>query len=546
MAGETEELDLRKLLRALRRRKVLILGVAAAMVASVLLLSFLQPTLYQGRAKVLVEPAGSDAVLAPAAAPIQDPTLTIDTEIEIIESPPLRAAVIEELGPVREVQAVRVDETLIIEILGESDEATRAAEVTNVYTSTYLTLRRQQAVADLLSAAEEIRDKIGELQPQLADLAPFPSEPEDPDAGRRAVLSEQQARLEERLEELEVQAALTSGGVELVNEASIPASPEQPKPIRNGVLALVAGLLVGLALASLLEYLDDAIHTREDLARAVLDVPVLGAIPALASQGMVGGVPALIASREPDSSAAEAYRALRTSVQLLGVERPLRSLQISSPAMGEGKTTTVANLAVVLVGSGQRVVAVDCDLRRPSLHEHFGLSSRRGFTSVLACEAELVEVLQPVPGHPRLMVLASGATPPNPSELLGSTATSSLLFELQSTFDVVLVDSPPVLPVTDATLLAAWVDATVLVAHAGQTSRRQLRASIDVLRQADAPLAGTVLNAALPEPGYTYTYGRERPNRFSTGMVRLGRPNIPGKGKASPRVTSPVEDLAEG
>lgn len=546
MAGEAEELDLRRYLRALRRRKYLILAVVTSLVTSALVLSFLQPTLYQGQAKVVVEPPGFDVVLDPGAAASQDPTLTIDTEIEIIESPPLRAAVTETLGPVLEVHAARVNETLIIEIKGESDEAARAAEVTNVYTSTYLALRRQQAAAELLTAAEQVQTKIDELQPELDALALDPPAPEDANAGRPAVLSEQQARLEERLEELEVRAALTSGGVELVNEASLPSSPNQPKPVRNGILALVAGLIVGLSLACLREYLDDAVQTREDLARTVVDVPVLGVIPAQAGRRSTGGAPGLVASSEPESPAAEAYRALRTSVQLLGVERPLRTLQITSPALGEGKTTTVANLAVVLAGFGQRVVVVDCDLRRPTLHGLFGLSNRRGFTSVLAGDAELADALQPVPDHPHLMLLASGAVPPNPSEILGSTATSSLLFELQTGFDVVLVDSPPVLPITDSTLLAAWVDATMLVASAGRTSRRQLDTSVELLRRADAPLAGTVLNAALPEPGYAYVYAGGRRGRFPIDAVRHRRPTISRRGKYSTRTVSPEEDLAEG
>ena len=548
MAGEAEELDLRRYLRALRRRKYLILAVLAAMVALVLVLSFLQPTVYQGRARVVVEPAGSEAVFDSAATASQDPTLTIDTEIEIIESPPLRTAVIEKLGPVPEVQADRVDETLIIEIRGRSNEPARAAEVTNVYTSTYLELRRQQAAADLLSAADEIRSKIVELQSQLDTLAASSPDREDVSAGRLAVLGEQQARLEERLEELEVQAALTSGGVELVNEASLPSSPDQPKPLRNGLLAVVAGLIAGLGLACLLEYLDDAIHTREDLARTVVDLPLLGVIPTLVGRRTSSRPSTLVASSEPDSPSAEAYRALRTSVQLLGVERPLRTLQITSPAMGEGKTTTVANLAIVLVRSGQRVVLVDCDLRRPALHELFGLPNDSGVTTVLAGDVELADALQPVPNHPNLAFLASGAIPPNPSELLGSTPTSSLLFELQTNFDVVLVDSPPVLPVTDATLLATWMDATLLVASAGRTTRRQLRDSVALLRRADAPLAGTVLNAASPESGYAvaYAYGSDTGHR-SGGEVGGHRRSAVRRREESPkRSARQVQDLTEG
>src|SRR3954451_13891935 len=184
----------------------------------------------------------------------------------------------------------------------------------------------------------------------------------------------------------------------------------------------------------------------------------------------------------------------------------MHTVQVTSPRAAEGKTTTLANLAVALARAGQRVVMVDCDLRRPRIHDFFGVTNEVGFTSVLLGELPLSEAVQEVPGERLLMLLASGMLPPNPSELLASQRTVQILAALQSESDVVLIDSPPMLPVTDAAVLCARVDATLLVTRAGTTGRRELARAIELLHQVDAPLVGTVFNGVSDESAYGYTY----------------------------------------
>jgi non-specific protein-tyrosine kinase len=207
----------------------------------------------------------------------------------------------------------------------------------------------------------------------------------------------------------------------------------------------------------------------------------------------------------PTSSASEAYRSLRTAIGFIGLDKPLRVIQVTSPSAAEGKTTTIANLAVALANVGKKVVVVDCDLRRPRIHTFFGIPNEVGFTSVLLGEVPLANAAQAV-GRRHLMLLASGQLPPNPSELLSSTRTAQVLATLQAEADVVLVDSPPVLPVTDSAVLSAHVDATLLVIRAGVTTRRQLTRAVEVLEQVAAPLVGTVLNGVTADEGYGYTY----------------------------------------
>jgi non-specific protein-tyrosine kinase len=229
----------------------------------------------------------------------------------------------------------------------------------------------------------------------------------------------------------------------------------------------------------------------------------------------------VVSTIDPKAPAAEAYRSLRTSVQFAALDRPLRTLHVTSPSPSEGKTTTLTNLGVALAQVGQRVIIVCCDLRRPRLHEFFGMSNELGFTSVLLGHVPAANALQDVPGVKGLKILPSGPLPPNPSELLSSPRAAEVLVALQGLADFVLVDSPPVIPVTDAAVLSGLVDATLVVATAGLTTRRQLRQAIETLEQVDAPILGTVLNRV--GSGDSYGYGRYRYYRYERQAGRRWR-----------------------
>jgi capsular exopolysaccharide synthesis family protein len=272
------------------------------------------------------------------------------------------------------------------------------------------------------------------------------------------------------------------------------------------MLGLVVGLMLGVALAFVREQLDDTVKNKDELERATGGLSALALTPTVAGW-KDSAPPQVVSLTEPASPVAEAYRSLRTSVQFIGLHHPIQIIQVTSPNASEGKTTTLANLAVALASSGQRVVVVCCDLRRPRIHEFFAKSNATGFTSVLLGEIPLSRSLQSVPGQSRLALLASGPKPPNPSELLASQRTNQVLSALRSECDVVLVDSPPVLPVTDAAVLSRMVDATILVGTAGRTTRKEYQRAVELLRQVDAPLIGSVLNGVDEEGLYGYGYG---------------------------------------
>ncbi|MBA3652979.1 MAG: CpsD/CapB family tyrosine-protein kinase, partial [Actinobacteria bacterium] len=253
--------------------------------------------------------------------------------------------------------------------------------------------------------------------------------------------------------------------------------------------------------------LDDTVKTVEDIERHAHGKGILGTIPAV-TDWRNRDTARLVTIEDPTAPISEAYRSVRTSLQFIGLRQPLRTLMVTSPMAAEGKTTTLANLAVTLARSGRRVICIDCDLRRPRLHSFFGLSPTTGFTSVLLGDSPLSASLQnvDVTGGGSLRLLASGPLPPNPAELLGTSRVNELLAAVAADADIVLVDAPPLLPITDAVVLSSRVDGVVLVATAQVTSRRHLGRATQLLDQAGAETVGVVFNGATPESGYGYNY----------------------------------------
>ena len=219
----------------------------------------------------------------------------------------------------------------------------------------------------------------------------------------------------------------------------------------------------------------------------------------------VNGSSPLIALRDPRSPAAEAYRTLRTNIQFSSLDKPLHTLLATSTAPDEGKSTTLANLAITMAQAEQRVVLVDCDLRRPSLHTFFDLPNDLGLTTMILAQEDAPPPLQPT-SVPGLSLLASGPLPPRPADILGSRRMEAVIARLRAEADIVLFDTPPVVAVTDAAVLATKVDGVLLVFQAGQTSRERARQARQILEKVKANIVGVVLNNAQIEQGYGY-YG---------------------------------------
>ena len=492
----SSELGLRDYLRILGGRKQLIVVVVLLVVVPAVVFSLLQTPQYEGRAELLLQPRSSETLFDPNTGARADPARQVQNEIRILSSAPVRAAVREQLGSAPKVKATAIGATDLIRVAARNTDPQRAATLANTYSNAYIDYRRKQAVDDVLASSQQVQGKITELQRQI-DSAPA--------GAQRDSLIEAQSLFKRTLDQLQVDGALKQGGAQLVTPAEVPTNPVAPQPVRTAVLALGLGLVLGFSLAVLREFLDDSIKTKDEFERVAQGVPVLGLIPVISSwRGKE--TPYLVSLDDPTSPAAEAYRTLRTSVQFIGLDQPMRTLQVTSANPQEGKTTTLANLAVALARSGSTVAIVCCDLRRPRVHEFFGLRNEVGFTSVLLGKVGLAGAMQEVPDQARLSLLASGPLPPNPSELLSSKRTVEVLGSLQAEYDIVLVDAPPVLPVTDALVLSGRVDATLLVAVAGATTRKEAARAVELLHQVDAPLVGAVLNGVDTEGSYGYAY----------------------------------------
>ncbi|QZY47742.1 tyrosine-protein kinase domain-containing protein [Mycolicibacterium austroafricanum] len=303
--------------------------------------------------------------------------------------------------------------------------------------------------------------------------------------------------------------------------ASIPDEPIIPKTARNIAIGLLLGALLGTGFAILRDMLDNTVKDREVLEE------ITGA-------GIVGSVPldkdrrkqAAISFDRDNSGIAEAFRKLRTNLQFLAVDNPPRVIVVTSSMPSEGKSTTAINIALALAEAEHNVVLVDGDMRRPTLHKYLDLVGAVGFSTVLSGGAALEEALQKT-RFPGLTVLTSGAIPPNPSELLGSLSARKLLSELRAQFDYVIVDSTPLLAVTDAAILAAGADGVLIMARFGQTKREQLTHAVGNLEGVGAPLLGAVFTM-VPTRGsssysYNYSYyGTDGPQRsVRSGLAAL-------------------------
>ena len=292
------------------------------------------------------------------------------------------------------------------------------------------------------------------------------------------------------------------GRVVVEQRAAIPTRPVTPKTLRNTALGLAVGLVLGMGLAVIRDRLDNTVKDRETL-EAITKVGLVGSIPLDKERRQE---PAIAFDRE-NSAIAEAFRKLRTNLQFLAVDNPPRLIVITSSLPGEGKSTTAINIALALAETGNKVVLVDGDMRRPMLDKYLNLVGAVGFSTVLSGRAPLSEVLQET-GFTGLTALTAGPTPPNPSELLGSLAAQKILSDLRAQFDYVIIDSSPLLAVTDAAILAANSDGVLMMARFGQTKRDQLTHAVRNLEDVGASSLGVVftMTPGRGNDSYSYSY----------------------------------------
>lgn len=283
----------------------------------------------------------------------------------------------------------------------------------------------------------------------------------------------------------------TSNLLSVIEPAQLPTTPVSPNVTMNVLLAAVVGFSLALGAALLLEYLDNTVKSTDDLSSDSIGLTSLGAIENVGGSSYQDR---LISSLGPFSSAAESYRQIRTNVQFMAVDQPAKSVLITSSSPEEGKSMTAANMGIIMAQAGLRTTVIDADLRRPVMHKIFKVPNLGGLTDLLSShELEVEEQLKDT-GVENLKIITSGPLPPNPSEILGSQKMMELLQQLEKMSDVIILDTPPVLPVTDAIVLSKRVDGVIVVTKAKYTRRDSLKQALERLNQIGANILGGILN----------------------------------------------------
>jgi succinoglycan biosynthesis transport protein ExoP len=325
----------------------------------------------------------------------------------------------------------------------------------------------------------------------------------------------------QRKREFDVANGNEGNEVSIATPSRLPKSPVGPARLRNIIIAFLLSLGGGIGLAFLLDFLDDTVKSVEDVDRYI-HLPALALIPAGGERGaprlagaLRGGPPpapanttALAMITDARSPIAESYRHLRTSLLLSSAGKPPQRILITSSQPAEGKTTTGINTAFMLAQTGAEVLMIDCDLRRPRLHAQFELPNTKGLTTWLSGEKNLDVLIQTCDKAPNLKVLTSGPVPPNPAELLGSEEMRKLLNILSEKFNHIIIDSPPAISFTDASILSTMVDGVILVVHGGRSSRAVVRRAKQQLLDVGAHVFGVVLNNVKVDARDDYYYSR--------------------------------------
>ena len=503
-------LSLTTYLGVLRRQRRLIAVVAILTAVLGMLPALLEEPVYTSTASVRVSTLDQEGVFRSGGGGDNLPSdraRELATEMEILQSSPVQSAVLARLGedtPDFERPVVtQVGYSEIIEITITAGDAATAADVANTFAEVFIQDRRTRSVEGLVEKANELQEQGAEATAELEAISQQLANPELPPNEvanlqvRQTTLASQAQEFSQRADELGVEAALRGRGTQVISPAELELEPLKGSPIAAGFLGLILGALLGLAIAVVADTAQDQLGSRADLASVRPDAPVLAAVPHADFRGHGG---------RDDFSVQEAYRYLRTGIRVFGLNADLKSVIVTSAVSAEGKSTTAVNLALAMAEAGDRVVLVDCDLRRPTIHTFFDLDNVHGLSSVVVDDVPLDRVISFV--QPNLAIVSAGPSVQNPTEMLGSRRFAAVLEAIVAQADFTILDSPPVLPVADALIAGQLVDGAIVVSRIGGVRRRSIRDLLGRLEEARIPLVGLVANdvaESAPENYYTST-----------------------------------------
>jgi polysaccharide biosynthesis transport protein len=507
---QNETIDLRQYLALVWQWAWLIsLAVVLTGVASFFISRQMTPV-YQATTTLLINEAPSSKTADYTSLMTSERLARTYSEMMVKE--PIKAEVARRLGMPSldgiNITVAPVRDTQLISISVESPDAMHAALIANLLVAVFSDQIQSLQAARFDVSKQSLQQQLTDIEGQIRTTSDQLSTTKDITERDRLENKVTQYRqiystLLSSYEEVRLAETQTTSSVTQVEPALPPHDPIRPRILINTGLAAVVGLMLSLGVIFGIEILDDTLKNPEQITRE-LGLPILGVI---SHYKITESEDVPIAQVQPRSPISEAFRTLRTNVQYASVGRPLHSILVTSPSPGEGKTTVIANLAVVMAQSGRHVTVVDADMRRPTVHKRFGLVNQSGLSGIFVQPTPVLNGALQKTAVSNLTAVTSGSLPPNPSELLGSQRMNEILIQLGIDQEMILIDTPPILAVTDAAVLSSYVDGILLVVKPGSTKTAAARQAILALRRVNANLLGVVLNnMELRHSSYGYYY----------------------------------------
>ena len=513
MQRDTQQISttLRSVFGMVWRRKWGMLLIIILATGSAAYFSYQKTPIYSATSEVQVTPITGNEFEVDFAYFALD---NMDNEVHLVQSAPVAKLADRELGDAAAGGQLSVDvppNTSVLQITYSHPDPQAAADGAQAFAGAYLGYRTRVASDAYARASEALQRQLSELEDSLEE-AETTLDAAAPGSTDEIVAQNEVDQLSIQVAALNAQYLsllapdITPGTI--IQPAVVPTAPSSPNHRQDIAFGFAVGVVLAWGYAFLRDRLDDRVHGRSDLEAAV-QAPTLAVVPKVEvgrRKKKYRDAAQLVTIVAPGSPAAEAYRTLRTNLQFIARDGKVKVIAVTSPHAGEGKTTTVANVAATLAHTGKRVVAVSADLRKPRLHRYFGLGNGDGLSSVLSKQAELSDVVRRPEEIDSLRVLTSGWVPPNPAELLSSDEMEELLGLLRESADYVLVDTAPVLVVSDAMIVARRADAVILIGDSGSTTRASLTSAREQLEQVGANVVGAVLNGFDPSKARYYPY----------------------------------------
>lgn len=518
------EINLQDYLRIIQRRRWVIFGFFIATVFIVTIITFLMTPVYRATSTVLIDEETPDVLsvrddLALGSSGYIGYREYYQTQLEIIKSRVIAKEVFyalqlgnipdfaKDIDPIKLfLKKLKIEpsrNTRLIYIHFEDKDKEIAAAVVNKLASVYaarnlIAISKNENVNLIKNEYLKLQSKYSEMNKIYKDKHP-----------QMIRLKQEIAQMEERMRKEQEDpfkaTGLKANNVRVIDEAEIPMYPVRPKKLLNILLSIVGGLLGGTMFALLIDHLDNTVKTADDVER-LAKFPLLGYVPTIETKYSEIEKDRFV-HLMPKSAVSEGYRAIRTSILFSSPEEHMiRDILVTSAGPKEGKSTTVSNLAITMAHSGNTVLLVDADMRKPRIHMIFNIKNDRGLSSFLTGQAGLEEVVKKT-DIPNLSIVTCGHIPPNPSELLGTRRMKEFIEQAKTKFDRIFFDSPPLTIVTDSVVLSSIVGNTVVVINSKKTSKSALHHSKQLLTNTRANVLGVVLNNLVIERG-DYYYSR--------------------------------------